>query len=892
MQNNSETIINKTLIRLVEFSARRAGIVISLACILSGTSIFYTIRHLDVNTDTADMLSKDLPFRVAYAKYKAAFPEEIDTILILIEADTPEFADKATQLLSNRLQNETIFKDIYQPGGGKFFEENGLLYQDVAELEELVDNLAQAQPLLSKLSQDYSLRGLVSLIGEALDITVESIELSLEPLMNQVKMAIQASLRGEAYTLSWQKLIQGKESGQRITRRFIVAQPQLDFSETLPGKGALLTIRRLSEELSRDLDNHIRIRITGDVALAFEEMESVGRGARIATGASLIAVLVILFLALRSLRMVFVTVTTLIFGLILTLGFATIAVGHLNLISMAFAVLYIGLGVDYAIHFNLCYKDQIQLGLTQSQALRHCACFVGPSLVLCAFSTTIGFFAFVPTAFKGVSELGLISGTGMLLSLVITLTVIPAMFKLLRIDVAGNNSKVKKKDGGRSLIHLPTHYGRSICLVAVPLVVVSIPFLSKASFDNNPLNLRDPNSESVKAIRELIDNSDSSPITLTALASNDKAALLDAYKLSQLDTVEKVVTILDYVPHDQDEKLGLIEELDLIMGPLDIEEDQTVTPLSVEKQTAALRILLAQLNAYSKDNEKENRKDEFNQSINQLTESLRELLNRLESMNSENAQNELISKLQYSLLDSLPIALNSLKSAINAGPVTLDDLPENLVQRWISKNGIHRLEIYPKEKLSNASLSQQFVSEVQKVIPGVTGAPIISLEAGNVVVRAFQQAFIGALIVIALILTAKFRNIFDPVFVILPLVFSGLITVAAMVLLNISFNFANIIALPLLFGLGVDNGIHMVHCVHLTTQEDEAIVDTSTARGILYSGLTTLFSFGTLAFMSHAGMASMGKILTMGVLLSIVSTLLVLPAFLLPFKRKYGRESE
>ena len=847
-------------------------------------SILFAVKHLGIDTNTEDMLSKDLPFRIAYARYKHAFPTEIDTVFIVVEAPTPEFADEATRNLAKRLHNHPLFKTIYLPEGGQFFEDNGLLYLDIGELEELTDNLAKAQPLMSRLARDRSLRGLFSIMGEALNAPVEGIEVALQKLLFRVSDAIHAVLSNHPYSLSWQELIRGENTNSDASRRFIVAQPELDFSELLPGQHALLAIRQIVRDLFADPNRSIRVRMTGDVALTYEEMESVSQGAKTATIVSLAAVFLTLFLALRSLRLVCATTVTLLAGLILTVGFATVAIGHLNLISVAFAVLYIGLGVDYAIHFNLRYSDLIRSGEAETDALRQSARDIGPSLVLCAISTAVGFLAFLPTAYTGVSELGLISGTGMVLSLTITLTFMPATLILLSGLGRKRGVLVLGSNNNSPLVHFPARFGPAICCLTLPLIIGSLWLLPKAKFDCDPMNLRNPDTESVSTFHDLIEAANSSPMTITALAPDGASASNLAQQLGQLHSVDKAVTIFDFIPQDQDEKLFLIEEIDLILGP-QVSPKSLSPPPSTEEQIAASLSLLRQLDDTLK-NTTDRAKTDRQKSVSRLSSSLRELLTSFESMDNDNDKNQTVSRLQRSLLESLPIALTSIRNAVKATTLTLSQLPQDLRKRWIGKDGSYRIEIFPKEKISEKAALQRFVSDVQSVRSDATGAPVIMLEAGNVVVRAFQQAFIAALIIIIAILILKFRNIIDPLFVILPLAFAGVFTVAAMVLLNIPFNFANIIALPLLFGLGVDNGIHMVHRIHKTNPKNEAILTTSTARGIFFSGLTTVFSFGSLAFMPHTGMATMGAVLAIGVFLNMICTLIILPAFLLTFRIK------
>ena len=237
---------------------------------------------------------------------------------------------------------------------------------------------------------------------------------------------------------------------------------------------------------------------------------------------------------------------------------------------------------------------------------------------------------------------------------------------------------------------------------------------------------------------------------------------------------------------------------------------------------------------------------------------------------------ELLNRLEHNLLATLPDSLELLEASLQATRITAERLPQDLQQRWLSADGRYRVQVFPKENINDNQALRRFVSEVRELAPQATDSPVIMLEAGDAVLAAFQQAFITALVVITLLLLLMLRSLINTVLVLLPLLLAGLLTTTTVILLGIDFNFANIIALPLLLGIGVDNGIHMIH--RLRQGSLAQLLHTSTARAMFYSALTTILSFGNLSFSPHQGTASMGQILTIGVLLTLASTLLVLPA--------------
>jgi len=875
MLNQAKGKLGQILAWWVDKVQRFALLTVILGIAATGGLLYYTVKNLGISTDTEDMLSEDLHFRIVYEDYKKAFPQYHKVVLIVIDADTPELANQAGLSLARRLKQEKeIFKRVYFPGGEEFFKQNGLLYLTPLELEDLADNLATAQPFLAKLTRDQSLRGLFSMIKSGLEAINNGQDVDLAPLFDRLNSAIKAALAKKHYRLSWLGLMRGKESSPQECRAFIMTQPRLDYSILLPGETAVETVRRLAGELKLDKDHGVRIRLTGDVTMEHEELQSVMRGVEIAGLLALVLVGFVLFTGLGSPRLVLATLATLVMGLIWTAGFATAAVGHLNLISVAFAVLYIGLAVDFSIHFCLRYKELINQGHSSEMALQQTARDIGSSLVLCAITTAIGFYAFIPTVFTGVAELGVISGTGMFISLIGNLTLLPALLTLMPISPRAIKRRKTFEPFANMVLTFPLRHTRAIRMGSLVLGLLAVFLLSYVSFDPNILHLQDPETESVITFRELLANTETSPWSLAVVVPDAKSARGYADRLNDLDLVDRTVVLQDFVPIEQDQKLEAIEDIALILGPVIVEKRQHAHP-SLQDQVAALQELLTSLETFSKTGDN----DQPGVKAKRLLGSLRAYKAAL-AAEDPSGKSELLDRLERSLLGTLPEGLKTIRASLSAQGVRLEDLPKTLVRNWVAKDGRYRVEVFPREDLNDNQALGRFVASVQEAAPDAIGIPVIILEAGNAVVQAFQQALILSLTAISLLLLILMRRKLDALLVLLPLVLAGTLTGASTVLFNIPFNFANVIALPLILGIGVDNGIHMVHRMRTAMPEDGNILKTSTARAVLFSTLTTICSFGNLALSPHQGMASMGLLLSIGIGFTLLCTLIVLPALL------------
>ncbi len=831
-------------------------------------SLVYTAGNLRMNTDTADLLSPRLPFLQTYRRYKEQFPQYADSLVAVVEAGTPEGARRAALALSQRLrQHPDRFRNVYLPRADPFFQRNALLFMDLDALDRTMTRLIEMQPFLGRVLRDPSLRGLAAMLESGLEAVQAGRHLSLGPALEVLERAIRARLDGNGRPVSWQGMLLADPTGQAAARQLVVFQPRLDFSTLYPAEAALRSARALAQDVTPVPGERLRIRFTGEPAMADEEMRSVARGMGWAAAGSLAMVLAVLYAGLRSLRLTAAVLATLLVGLALTAGFATLAVGTLNMISVVFAVLYIGLGVDFGIHWTLALRERLLAGRAVIPALGHVGHHLGPALTLCALTTAAGFFAFMPTDYRGVSELGLIAGCGMLIALFCTLSLLPALLGTAGIAGAARGSAAGLPT---RVAAWPHRHARVLRLGTLILVAAGLILLPRVRFDPDPLHLRDPDGEAVATYRALMHGADPRPPAAVALADSAAEARTLAQRLAASPRVEAALWLGSFVPSDQDEKLDRIDELALVMGP-ELGAELQPRPAPPEENLQALRSLAAEI-AAARANDRS--PPALRPALVGLEQSLDAFLDRLDRL-PETERRRRLSALERDLLYYLPDNIARLARALEAEPVTLETLPPRLARRWRSEQGRWRVAAHPAQALDTARALREFVAAVGNLVPEITGGPVLDVEAARVVVRAFAQAFALAAAAIVLLLAVTLRRAADVLTVLAPLATASLLTGALMALLDIPFNFANIIALPLLLGVGVDNGIHMVTRIRAG---DANPLAHATGRAVLVSALTTLASFGSLGLSHHPGTASLGQVLTLGLVLTLAATLVMLPA--------------
>ncbi|MEM9685019.1 MAG: MMPL family transporter, partial [Pseudomonadota bacterium] len=424
MIHQREEKIQRWLSEWVGLVCRFAWLVILLAALFTAGAAYFTTKNLRIDANIDNMLSGELPFRKTEVEIGRAFPQWNNLMSVVVKAENDEMADRAARQLTTRLSaNKERFRSVFYPEGLPFFEKNGLLYLSVPELEKLSDDLAEAQPLLASLSADPTLRGLADILALAIgQADPETAGKSVGPVLGKMAATVRQLEEGRDAELSWQSLLADEPiDGSATTRKFILVQPILDNETLEPVSPAITAIEQAARDLGLTEENGVEVRFTGDSVMLQEELETVRTGMNIVGAVSLTLVIVLLVIGLRSFRLVGAALVTLLVGLVWTAAFAIAAFEALNIISVAFAVLFIGLSVDFGIHFTLRYREAIGHA-EKRQALRDAGAGVGLALLLSAVAAAIGFLSFLPTDYRGVSELGVISGVGMFIALFLNLT--------------------------------------------------------------------------------------------------------------------------------------------------------------------------------------------------------------------------------------------------------------------------------------------------------------------------------------------------------------------------------------------------------------------------------------------------------------------------------------
>lgn len=852
--------------RIVDF-ARRHAVAIALAGLtLSLGAGFYAATHLAIDTDIEHMLPTGLAWRQNEIALDRAFPQNDSLLVIVIDGQTGDLAERAARELAVRMRAEPeLFRYVRQPDGGPFFEQNGLLFLSLAELDALSEQLISAQPVIGTLAPDPSLRGLfdtLALFVKGAGKDQAAID-RLNPTLSAIGDAVTAALAGRSEPLSWGQIMTGRAPSPRDRRRFVLTRPVLDFSALEAGARATTAIRRLAGELALDPRHGVRLRITGPVALDDEQFATLREGALKSTTLSVVLVCVILFTALRSVKLVGAILATLAAGLVLTAGFAALAIGSLNLISVAFGVLFIGLAADFSVQFSVRYRDQRHRLGSLPAALRGAGVSIGPALLLAAGATAIGFLSFVPTQYTGIRELGWIAGCGMIIAIVLNLVLLPAALTLLR--PRGEPEAIGFRRAAAIDRWLARRRGQVIA-AAIFLGAVGIALLPRISFDFDPLNLKNPNSESVATVHDLMKDSMTTPYTAEILTGSLSEAEATADRLAKLPEVAQVVTAASFIPDDQDKKLAIVSDLALLLGP-------TLTPgtiLPAPSDSDVLRAIDACRDALQPVAAENGPSHGPESPAARLAAALEEAAGRGPAI---------LPTLRQVLLTGLEQRLAELSDLIRAQRVTLASLPAELRDSWIAADGRARIEVFPRGDARDPNVLDRFVGAVRSVAPDATGTPVTIREAGHLITSAFIQAGIIGIAAITLLLLLVLRRLRDVMLVIAPLLLAALLTLAITVVIGVRLNYANIIVLPLLLGIGVAFDIYFVMNWRAGLTDH---LQSSTARAVVFSALTTMSAFGSLALSNDPGTAEMGELLVLSLVSTLVCTLLVLPALLGP----------
>jgi hopanoid biosynthesis associated RND transporter like protein HpnN len=849
------------VVSIVRMCTRFATVTLALGLVLAIGAGYYTAHHFVINTDINTLISSNLDWRQRDQQFDRAFDRD-STILAVVEAPTPEQTSAAATALEAKLKDDkTNFQSMQPLGSGEFFEKNGLLFLPTQQVAELTGELESAAPLLEIMAGDPSIRGLTGALETGL-AGVKRGEVKLDNTarpFNQIAQTVEDVLNKGNANFSWRELTSDKPLSDSDKRAFIEFKPVLDYQALEPGKDATNAIRAAAIAVGFPDKYQARVRLTGPVPIANEEYATVQDGAITNGIGTVVVVLIILWLALHSSKIIFAVFVNLFIGLSLTTAVGLMLVGSFNLLSVAFAVLFIGLGVDFGIQFSVRYRSERFKNDNLSEALAEAARRAAVPLSLAAMATAAGFLCFMPTDYKGISELGEIAGAGMLIAFTSSITVLPALLKLI-------NPPGEKEPVGYAFLapldRFLEDHRVPIVVGTILLSLAGLPLLYFMKFDFNPMNLRNPNAESIATFLDLRKDPNTGANAINVLTRSESDAKQIEAKLEKLPEVLRVTSLDSFVPEDQAPKLKLIEAAAKKVGPA-LNPDSIDAPPSDQENVDGLKSSTAALRRAAGD-------DQGPGAI-----ASRRLADDLEKL--ANADEPTRNKAQDVFVTPLKVVFDQLRNLLQAQPVSLSTLPPDVVSLYKAKDGLMRVEALPRGDPNDNDNLRKFASAVLAAEPTAIGGPVSILKSGDTVVEAFIHAGIYALVVISLLLWITLRRITDVLLTLVPLLVAGAVTLEICVLIKLPLNFANIVALPLLLGVGVAFKIYYVTAWRSGRTN---LLQTSLTRAIFFSALTTATAFGSLWLSSHPGTSSMGKLLALSLVTTLAAVLLFQPALM------------
>jgi uncharacterized protein len=842
-------MLRSTIVQIVDFCTRHAWRVILVGATLGLLSAGYAAKHFAITTDITRLISDDVPWTKRIAAFDSEFPQW--GIMAVVEAPTPELASQATTTLTEALTTRSdVVRAIRRPGGGTFFERNGLLFLSREQLARMTTGLIDAQPILETLAADPSLRGEL----DALSLGVMGVQrgkLKLDDLARPLTMvadSLNDILAGRPANFSFRVLASDAPASPRDLRGIIEIEPKLNFDTLKPGLAATEAIRQAARDLNLAERYQALVRLTGPVPIDDDEFGTLKQGAALNATASIVAVLVILWLALRSPRIILAVALSLVVGLAATAALGLLMVGAFNLISVAFAALFIGIGLDFGIQFSVRYRSERHDHEDILVALKSAAEKAGGPLALAAAATLIGFFSFLPTDYRGLSELGQIAGCGMLIAFATSITLLPALLRVLHPPGESHSMAFTFL---APIDHFTERHRIPILVVTLVAVVALSPLLYFVHFDFNPVNLRNSKVESVATFLSLRSDPDTGANSIEISAPSLDAADAMVKRLAALREVRRAMTLSTFVPDDQDEKLNQIRRtataIDAALNPKDLDPPPTDND-NVDDLTAVADIL---------------RKIAGDQPGPGAAAAKRaaDLFSGLAK-----ADPSMRAKATAAFVLPLQASLDGLRQALKPEKITIDNLPVEIKSDWLAKDGHARVQLLPAGDPNDNNVLSGFTTAVLKTEPSATGAAVSFVESGRTVVRAFIEAGICALVAIAFLLWATLHRLRDVLLTLVPLLLAGVVTMELTVILGIPLNFANIIALPLLLGIGV---AFKIYYIMAWRAGKTALLQSTLTRAVVFSAMTTATGFGSLWLSNDPGTSSMGKLMA----LSLVSTL-------------------
>ncbi len=910
------TLLERFLLLASHLARRFSALVLLVSLVAFVGSLYLAAEHLDFRTDRSDLISsKDALYEVQ-ERYLKEFPESDDVVVLVGGGEAlrrQAYVDLLASLLDEHPETfHAVFPRLEMP----FLINQALQFLDEEELKALVDSVEEAKPFLKRLSSSEGFGGLLATMqspsgtaGTGLDELAGMLPMLID-IIEELRRAVDSRGRAD-YRSPWGSLFfsEGEsELAQASSGEFTDAV----FYHTLQDGRVHLLLLRLADNSPESIHllrklvlkagkafPELSVGLTGEMILEHDEMVSSERDSHRSAVLSLLLVGLLFAIAFRQTLRPLAAIFCLALGVGWTLGYTTLVVGHLNLLTISFATILIGLGIDFGIHLLFRYEEEFAKWGETDRALDEALLGTGSDITVGAVSTATAFWAVGFTDFKGVSEIGVIAGGGVILCLISTLLVLPALIAAMdRKRTAGSQTGISM--GSR--IFLARAERKMISKAPYTLVglllflIFAAPTVLGVGFDYNLLRLQDPSLDSVMTELELIDRGGKTVLFSVALADDIEHARVLKERFEQLESVGRVESVSELFPPRTEAKVQELRRLQALMA--DLEPPDPTRSVLHSMRGADLKRLgegflaLQEMFEAQKSGLMARGTPEIQENLSAFEDQLERLFGELSGLGPGPIEDGLTT-FGTNFLSDLASVLAFLKAQDPNHDLQLSDLPENLLIRSVGTTGKLVVRIYPEENVWEREALDHFVSEVRAADPQVVGAPVMIWHHTSVLKEAFETSGLYALVAVSLMLLLYFRSIKWALLALLPLGLGIFIMLFAMGLTGVSFNPANFMGLPLLLGIGLDFGIHVLHRVK--QERTVTVFNHSTGPATALSALTTMCGFGTLALGGHQGISSLGFILAVGVGGIMFSALVILPAFLKvwsPFEKDLKEQSE
>jgi hopanoid biosynthesis associated RND transporter like protein HpnN len=912
------------------------------AVALAVVSVVYTVRNLEFRTSRNDLIGTDSEYWRLFSEYAHEFGAEED-YLIVVEGAQPSRNRAAVDALMEALLSPAnnphphdhpeaqLFTplDVYARTDLGAITPWFLYYLSVEELEEIGDSLKEFKQLVAILQRDPRLETFLDAMNQMLEqmaIADEARRRNMEAFLPTVGAIVEqlADYRPdgeEAGLLSpWARAFFSKEmleeaeqqfrwDGYHVFdggRMFVLLIHPLDRPHEHPPEPHAPTIRKLRRiiEQVRPAFPELNISLTGEPVLDHDEMEVSERDARRATLVTLALIAALFAVSFHEVLRPVLATCCLVLIVALSLGFATLAIGHLNIITITFTVMILGLGIDLGIQLLARYEEELSRGAAREQAVSTAIQMAGRSIITAGLTNAAAFFAMGLSGFRGVIELGIIAGGGMLIATVVTLLVLPSL--LLRVRRQREDSRIPAQVTATRFERFLLRRAYTVLAACGAVTAGALLLGWQVRFDFNVLNLQSRGLESVETELRLLQADAQSTIFAAVVTSDLDATGRLHEQLEKLPSVGSVVSIASLVPRQQERKSQIIGQIKDELGEVgfDLEAAAPDDAAAVLSRLRALRLRarrLAQIAAETGQPASAALLGRFDGQLGRAVEAL-------QAMDAE-AVSGLLGSYRRRFYADLQAQLELMAGQEVEERLTPEQLPPEVRRMLVGKSGRFLLRVFPKENIWERDALAAFVRDIRSVAPAATGTPLGLYEFVGILQRGYRNAALWALAVIVAVVFLNFRSVTATALTVLPLAVGFVWMFGAMVLpralaraarmlgwddlagmigpLEVTFNPANIMVLPLLVGIGIAYGIYVVQ--RYTEDHDAEFYRKSTGRAVLLSALTTIVAFGSLTLGHHRGIQSLGIVMMVGIASCLIAALVLLPSLLEVARRRGWR---